>query len=575
MAPSQTEIESLIIELAEKSFKTFCGDISGMFGMDMACNPQEVTHETVNGLQRRFENFAVVYSVKAESAKGGLDGNFQMVFDKEGLFILAGVVAMQPGQMILEDIKSGSLEKAEKASNVLNEVGTALAGSWDRVFSKGLDGHGRFVLTNTFVGNPWDKAEEKIGLNSDEELVFVPYDMTIGPYPVFNCGAIFPKAIFAGTSESDTEQPVPAEETAQEDTEQTPQVETEEVAQEDTEGTAEPEESAAADQAQPEAEAQEDTERTAESEESAAADQAQPEAEAQEDTEETAESEESAAADQAQPEAEEQEDTERTAESEESAAADQAQPEAEAQEDTEETAESEESASADQAQPEAEEIIAAVESASEQESETTAEQNPDDVEEEATTPAETDNGQERPISEAIKQLTQSAAVSSDESTSSAMAEKPALDIKEALLAVCAKDIMHKEVVWGNPDDSVQQALSKMQQHNAGYIMIGKEQVPEGILSKSDLTGALSPYLRNIFAKWRRPMDDATLQIKIKWIMSKPTSTISPETTLLKIMENMCQTDKKCLPVVDEQGKVQGLVTVFDIFRVLLKHSCTK
>jgi CBS domain-containing protein len=455
MAPSQTKTESLIIELAEKSFKTFCGDISGMFGMDMACNPQEVTHETVNGLQRRFENLAVVYSVKAESAKGGLDGTFQMVFDKEGLFILAGVVAMKPGQMILEDIKSGSLEKAEKASNVLNEVGTALAGSWDRVFCKGLDGHGRFVLTNTFIGNPWNKAVEKIGLNSDEELVFVPYDMTIGPYPAFKCGAIFPKTIFVGTSESDTEQPAPAEETAQED------------------------------------------------------------------TEETAETEESVAAD-------------------------------------------------DKAQPEAEEIVAADESSVKQEPEAAAEQKPNDVEEEATTTAETDTGQERPISDTIKKMAKSSAVLPGESSPSAMAEKLALGSK-ALLGVCANDIMQKDVIWANPDDSVQQALTKIQQHNAGYIMIGKEQeqVPEGIISKSDLTGAISPYLRNIFAKWRRPMDDATLQIKIKWIMSKPTCTISPETTLAKIMENMCQADKKCLPVVDGQGKVQGLVTVFDIFRALL------
>jgi CBS domain-containing protein len=455
MAPSQTEIESLIIELAEKSFKTFCGDISGMFGMDMACNPQKVTHETVNSLQTRFENFAVVYSVKSE---GILDGTFQMVFDKEGLFILAGVVAMQPGQMILEDIQSGSLEKAERASNVLNEVGTALVGSWDRVFHKGLDGHGRFVLTNTFIGNPWDKAEEKIGLNSDEELVFVPYDMTIGPYPAFKCGAIFPKAIFAGTSEPGAEQPIPAEEKAQED----------------TEGSAEHEESVAA----------------------------------------------------------------------------------------------------DQAQPEAEETVAADESASEQESETISEQK-HDAEEEPTVTVETEEKQERPISEAIKQMTQSSAVSSDESISSAMAEKLAPGIKESLLTVFAKDIMQKDVVWGNPDDSVQQAHSKIQQNNAGYIMVGREQVLEGIVSKSDITGALSPYLKNIFAKWRRPMDDATLQIKIKWIMSKPTCTISLETSLAKIMENMYQTDKKCLPVVDDQGKVRGLVTVFDIFRALLKHSLSR
>jgi CBS domain-containing protein len=454
MVPSQTEIESLIIELAGKSFKTFCGDISDMFGMDMACNPQEVTPETVNSLQRRFENFAAVYSVKPE---GILDGTFQMVFDREGLFILAGVVAMQPGQMILEDIQSGSLEKAKRASNVLNEVGAALIGSWDRVFCKGLDGHGRFVLTNTFIGNPWDKAEEKIGLNSDEELVFIPYDMTVGPYPVFKSGAIFPKAIFAGTSQSDTEQPIPVEKTAREETDsRDPNV------SEVAEGT------------------------------------------------------------------------------EESFAAD------------------------DKEQPVDDEIITADESASEQKH--------DDAEEGPTVTVETEEKQERPISKAIKQLTQSSAVSSDESIPSAMAEKLAPGIKEALLTVFAKDIMQKDVVWGNPDDSVQQAHSKIQQNNAGYIMVGREQVLEGIVSKSDITGALSPYLKNIFAKWRRPMDDATLQIKIKWIMSKPTCTINMETSLAKIMENMYQTDIKCLPVVDDQGKVRGLVTVFDIFRALLKYS---
>jgi CBS domain-containing protein len=475
MEPSQTEIESLIIELAEKSFKTFCGDISGMFGMDMACNPKEVTYEKVDGLRTRFENFAVVFSVKSESAKGGLDGTFQMVFNREGLFILAGVVAMQPGQMILEDINSGSLEKAEKVSNVLNEVGAALAGSWDRVLRKGLDGHGRLILANTFIGNPWDKAEEKIGLNNDEELVLVPYDMTIGPYPAFKCCAIFPKTVFAGTFESGAEQPAPAEETAREDTEETSQVETEETAREDTEGTAE----------------------------------------------------------------------------------------------------SEGSAAGDQAQPEAEETVAADESASEKEPEAAAEQKDDDGEEEPTVTVETEEKQERPISDAIKKLTRSSVVSSDESAPSAMAEKPGLGSKEAFLDVCAKDIMQKEVVWGKPDDSVQQALSKIQQHNTEYIMIGKEQVPEGIISKSDLAGALSPYLRSIFAKWRRPLDDATLQIKIKWIMSKPTCTISPETSLAKIMENMCQMDKKCLPVVDEQGKVRGLVTVFDILRAFLKDSLPK
>ena len=172
-------------------------------------------------------------------------------------------------------------------------------------------------------------------------------------------------------------------------------------------------------------------------------------------------------------------------------------------------------------------------------------------------------------------MTRSSAELPAESTPSTTEEKPALSSKETPLDLCAKDIMQKDVLWGNPDDSVQKALAKIQQHDAGYMLIGKEQVPEGIVSKSDLSGALSPYLRTIFAKWRRPLDDATLQIKIKWIMSKPTHNIGPETSLVKIMENMCQSEIRCLPVVDEQGKVRGLVTVFDIFKVLLKHSYIK
>ena len=53
-------------------------------------------------------------------------------------------------------------------------------------------------------GNP----AEKIGL-LDDELVFVPHEITVDPYPAFKCGVIFPRAIFGSGSESDTEEPEP------------------------------------------------------------------------------------------------------------------------------------------------------------------------------------------------------------------------------------------------------------------------------------------------------------------------------------------------------------------------------
>jgi CBS domain-containing protein len=183
------------------------------------------------------------------------------------------------------------------------------------------------------------------------------------------------------------------------------------------------------------------------------------------------------------------------------------------------------------------------------------------------------------VSDSIRKMTQSSAVLPGEPaqpiiSESAARHPPHLLVEDksggGLLSICAKDIMQGRVVWASPDETVQQALAKMQQHETSYIMVGRDGMLEGIVSRSDITGALSPYLRSLFAKWRRPLDDATLKIKIKWIMSRPVRTIKPQTPLVTIMENVCRFGGRALPVVDEQGKVQGLVTIFDVFQMLLK-----
>jgi CBS domain-containing protein len=508
MKPSQIVAESQLIELAGKSFQTFCDDISGMFGIDIQCNLQQITTETITGLQVYLNDLVAIFSVNAE---GALIGNFQLVFDRQGLFILIGVIAMHPEQIILENANSGSLEQAQKENSILKEVGAAMVGSWDRVFRKGLDGHGRFLQTNTFIGNPWDSSEKNIGLAANEEVTFVPYELTVGSLPTFKSGVIFTKDFLADMSKPAAEQSASDEVQVREEVKEKAQAETESSIPNVSEGNAE------------------DGKKTPE------------------EIPEVTKSDESAAiAEQTKPA-----DEETTAEQTKS------------EEDTKAATESEKSPAADeQTQPVEKETIAANESS--------AEQKPDGIEEPTTT-AETDNKQDRPISEAIRKLTQSSAVSSDESSRSKMDEKPAIN-KDILFEICAKDIMHRDIIWANPEDSVQHALAKIQKNDTGYMMIGTGQKLEGIVSRSDLNGALSPYLRTIFAKWHRPLDDATLQIRIKWIMSKYVHIIGPDTPLTEIMEHMCQSGIRCLPVVDEQGKVQGLVTVFDIFNVFLNES---
>ena len=175
------------------------------------------------------------------------------------------------------------------------------------------------------------------------------------------------------------------------------------------------------------------------------------------------------------------------------------------------------------------------------------------------------HAQGQPVSQAIARMAQSAA-----SLPGQTHMPQPQEYAGGLSAICANDIMQKETVWANPDDTVQQALDKMQQSQTGYLMVGRDNMLEGIVSKSDLTGAISPYLRPMFAKWRRPLDDATLQIRIKWIMSRPVHTIRSDTPVLTIMSHMQQFNVLCLPVVDAQGKVQGAVAEANIFKTLLK-----
>lgn len=172
-------------------------------------------------------------------------------------------------------------------------------------------------------------------------------------------------------------------------------------------------------------------------------------------------------------------------------------------------------------------------------------------------------------SKAIQKMTESPTDQPDRSSHSKATKTAAISKISDFLKIPAKDIMQDQIIWSDPEESVAQALKIIEHENISHILVGKNGVLEGIVSKLDISGAISPYLRPIFAKWHRPSDDATLQIKVKWIMSKPAYTIKTDTPLETILENMNQFKGHALPVTDEQGRVLGIVTDHDIFRTLL------
>jgi CBS domain-containing protein len=436
MAQTQEELQTVTTELTVEAFNTFCEDIATMFDTNVTAVQEDIATGTVAELKSMYKKLAAVCSVTAE---GAVNGEFHVVFDKDGVFTLPGTFVMQPEQIIRQNRKNGGQKEAEEVGDALGEVGNLLVGAWDKVFREELEDHKHFVQSGTFIGNPWTKPTESLRLTKEEELAILTFEMTVEPLDAFKCSVIYPVTVFEPAPEAEADEEDPQGEDAE----------------------------------QPQGE----------------------EGDADQQQEETAAGAEPAATEEAT-----------------------------------ETA------------PPAEE--------------------PADEQSEPTDAAETTEPaqpQERPVSDAIAKI----AASQTAATGQPVA---ALDV---LTTIKAQDIMRAEVAWADPEDSIEHLTAVMQQNDTAYVMIGENHVLQGIISKSDVRGALSPYLQSMFAKWRNPMDIATLQIKAKWAMSQPVRTVRPDATLAAIMSAMTEHGGRCMPVVDQQGKVCGLVTAFDVFHALL------
>ncbi len=452
METTHTELESKAIELSTDAFNAFCEDISGMFNVDMKCAAKEVSTETTESLKKKFRKLSAINIVKSD---GVMNGSFHLIFDQGGLFTLSGVIVMLPENRILEEIKRGTIRDVESMNDAIRETGNLCVGSWDRIFREEFQGHEHFVQNGTFIGNTFDKPEESIGLNQNESLSFVLFEMTVGSYPVFNCGVIFPKSIFELKPESVEDK----KENKVEDTKIEPNPIDEE-----------PEDSVKT--------------KTEKNKIENGKIELNPVDEKPEDSVTT-----------------------RTEENK----VEEISPKTGGRKKTK----------------------AKIKSVA----------------------IDHDTPDESTISESIEKITKSHAVLPGQNDNIS-------------LSISAQEIMDTNVTWCSPDESVEQAIEKMQQFDTGYLMIGNNDVLEGIVSRSVITGALSPYLRTIFSKWRRPLDDATMNIRIKWIMSRPVHTVKTETPVIKIMENMSRLGVRCLPVMNQKGKIEGIITVFDIFKAL-------
>ncbi len=145
--------------------------------------------------------------------------------------------------------------------------------------------------------------------------------------------------------------------------------------------------------------------------------------------------------------------------------------------------------------------------------------------------------------------------------------------------------MKKEVVTLGPDDTAMTAAKKFLKNNINSAPVVDNKKVIGFVSERDLVKLISeiletpietirhlpqvfsPHIGKEMDKLRKDFERAQ-RVKIKEIMTKKPITISPETSIEKIAEIICEKAVNHMPVVDENEKLIGMVAREDVIRAI-------
>jgi acetoin utilization protein AcuB len=129
-----------------------------------------------------------------------------------------------------------------------------------------------------------------------------------------------------------------------------------------------------------------------------------------------------------------------------------------------------------------------------------------------------------------------------------------------------KNWMSKNVIAINEDDSMQDALKLMKQHNIRMMPVLKNSQLVGVVTDRDLKRASASDATTLDV---HELLYLISKIKVKNIMSKNPISVPPDLTVEETAEVLLNNKISGAPVVDKNGEVVGTITQTDLFRVLI------
>ena len=134
-----------------------------------------------------------------------------------------------------------------------------------------------------------------------------------------------------------------------------------------------------------------------------------------------------------------------------------------------------------------------------------------------------------------------------------------------------QQIMTRQVITVRMDDSLHEVRELFNQHKFHHLMVVDSGRLVGVVSDRDLLKNISPFVDGLS---ERVADAATLRRRVHQMMSRTPVSIRPEALVSDAAALMIEHSVTCLPVINTQNRLVGIVTGRDLLRTIVSSAAT-
>jgi len=129
-----------------------------------------------------------------------------------------------------------------------------------------------------------------------------------------------------------------------------------------------------------------------------------------------------------------------------------------------------------------------------------------------------------------------------------------------------ENIMSRRVVTVDMDDTLMDIREIFEHVRFHHVLVLDNNRLAGVISDRDLLKAVSPYASTLA---ERPRDAATLRKRAHQIMSRKPISIAVDGSVLEAIRSFIDHKISCLPVLNKDGTVAGILTWHDVFKTIV------